>query len=237
MRCSQLTAESGGEGILWHKRVSRFKAAEHGDYETWWAAMGANHIEQEKEYVDNLVQIVDIGKDANKKGQSVPSSRRARRSQFELFDPRQRFLTLLPPSDCYCKLYKLPFGATDRSFLSRVIVAASMPSSSEDAGDSAEAAKKDKKTKKKDKKGGDGDGGADEGGAPGNKADGPREFMVFSLPVTTDTPIKEEKKYVRGTQATVERIREVDGGDIEWSCASLSTPGGNIPVKMAESKM
>jgi hypothetical protein len=56
--------------------VSRFKAAEHGDYETWWAAMGANHIEQEKEYVDNLVQIVDIGKDADKKGQST--SRRSR---------------------------------------------------------------------------------------------------------------------------------------------------------------
>ena len=34
--------------------------------------MGANHIEQEKEYVDNLVQIVDIGKDADKKGQSLP---------------------------------------------------------------------------------------------------------------------------------------------------------------------
>ena len=70
--CRAYTAESGGEGILWHKRVSRFKAAEHGDYETWWAAMGANHIEQEKEYVDNLVQIVDIGKDADKKGQSLP---------------------------------------------------------------------------------------------------------------------------------------------------------------------
>jgi hypothetical protein len=151
--------------------------------------------------------------------------------------PRRRFLTLPPLSDCYCKLYKLPFGATDRSFLSHVIVAASMPSSAEDAGDSAEADKKDKKTKKKEKKGTDGGGGGDDGGAPGNKADGPREFMVFSLPVTTDTPIKEEKKYVRGTQATVERIREVGGGDIEWSCASLSTPGGNIPVKMAESKM
>lgn len=65
-------AESGGEGILWHKRVSRFKAAEHGGYETWWSAMGANHIEQEKEYVDNLVQIIDIGKDAGKKGQCPP---------------------------------------------------------------------------------------------------------------------------------------------------------------------
>lgn len=61
--------------------------------------------------------------------------------------------------------------------------------------------------------------------------------MVFSLPFTTDRDIKEEKKYVRGTQATVERIREVDGGDIEWSCASLSTPGGNLPIKMVEGKM
>ncbi|GAA5976332.1 hypothetical protein JCM10908_005462 [Rhodotorula pacifica] len=203
-------AESGGEGILWHKRVSRFKAAEHGDYETWWSAMGADHIEQEKEYVDNLVAVVDIGKEADKKA-------------------------------CYCKLYKLPFGATDRSFLSHVVVAASMPSATGTTDDtSAEAGKKDKKDKKskKDKKGDKDAGDAEEGGgAPGNKADGPREFMVFSLPITTDTPIREEKKYVRGTQATVERIRELDGGGIEWSCASLSTPGGNIPVKLAEGKM
>ena len=66
---------------------------------------------------------------------------------------------------------------------------------------------------------------------------GPREFLVFSLPITTPTEPKEGKKYVRGTQATVERVRELEGGEIEWTCASLSTPGGNIPVRLSESKM
>lgn len=61
--------KSGEEGILWHKRVSRFKASEHGGYDTWWKAVGENHIEQEKEYVDNLVKVIDIGKSEGKKGQ------------------------------------------------------------------------------------------------------------------------------------------------------------------------
>ncbi|GAA5967148.1 hypothetical protein JCM11641_000455 [Rhodosporidiobolus odoratus] len=127
--------------------------------------------------------------------------------------------------DCYLKLYKLPFGATDRSFMCHLVVCS--PSDSATSSDqpsqkhsSAKASEKDTKSK-------------EASSAP----KGEREFMVFSLPITTSAEVKEEKKYVRGTTATVERIREVDGGDIEWTCASLSTPGGSIPVKLVESKM
>lgn len=147
---------------------------------------------------------------------------------------------------CYCKLFKLPFGATDRSFLVQSVVLGSQSTAEEgeEEGKEGGANKSEEKSdnKKKEKKGKDDD--ADENGdepdpdaPPGSKDKGPREFMVFSLPFTTDREIKEEKKYVRGTQVTVERIREVEGGEIEWSNASLSTPGGNLPVKMVEGKM
>lgn len=67
---------------------------------------------------------------------------------------------------------------------------------------------------------------------------GSRSFLSFSLPITTETPHPEERKYVRGTTVTVERISEEDDGEtIRWTCASLSTPGGSIPVKLGESKM
>ncbi|GAA6037968.1 hypothetical protein JCM8097_009514 [Rhodosporidiobolus ruineniae] len=188
------TGNPGDEGILWHKRVSRFKAREHGGYEVWWDAIGDNHIEQEEEYVDNLVQVIDIGKAQGKK-------------------------------DCYCKLYKLPFGATDRSFMCHLVVVSptdSATSTEQPAGShsSAKASNQDPNAQDASKSG-----------------KGAREFLVFSLPVDTPNPPKEEKKYVRGTTATVERIRELPGGDIEWACASLSTPGGSIPVKLSESKM
>lgn len=32
--------------------------------------MGANHVEQEKEYVDNLVKVIDVGKEEDKQGRS-----------------------------------------------------------------------------------------------------------------------------------------------------------------------
>ncbi|GAA6003145.1 uncharacterized protein JCM10292_002890 [Rhodotorula paludigena] len=184
------TGNAGEEGILWHKRVSRFKASEHGGYDVWYDAMGDRHIEQEEEYVDNLVNVIDVGKDAGKEG-------------------------------CYCKLYKLPFGATDRSFMAHCrVVSPSL--STEETNETDDKSASSKKPK---------------GDSASESNDGLREFLVFSLPITTSTDVKEEKKYVRGTQATVERVRELEGGTIEWSCASLSTPGGNIPVKLSESKM
>ncbi|GAA5829404.1 hypothetical protein JCM11251_005036 [Rhodosporidiobolus azoricus] len=185
------TGNPGDEGILWHKRVSTFKAREHGGYDVWWDALGDNHLQQEEEYVDNLVQVVDVGKAEGKK-------------------------------DCFLKLYKLPFGATDRSFIANIVVCSPSSLTSSDqpsqSHSSAKASSEDPNSK-----------------SAGEK--GPREFIVFSLPVDPPTPPKEEKKYVRGTTATVERVRELEGGNIEWTCASLSTPGGSIPVKLSESKM
>ncbi|BGP23413.1 hypothetical protein Rt10032_c02g0848 [Rhodotorula toruloides] len=189
------TGKSGEEGILWHKRVSRFKTSEHGGYDTWWKALGDNHIEQEEEYVDNLVKVVDIGKTEGKK-------------------------------DCFLKLYKLPFGATDRSFMTHSVVAS--PSSSSTQQPSSQDADAASSSPPKSKS------SSSDSSSPSSS---PREFLVFSLPITTQVEVKEEKKYVRGTQATVERVRELEGGEIEWSCASLSTPGGNIPVKLSEGKM
>ncbi|GAA5868715.1 hypothetical protein JCM8547_003792 [Rhodosporidiobolus lusitaniae] len=186
------TGNPGDEGILWHKRVSRFKAREHGPYETWWDALGDNHIEQEQQYVDNVVKVIDVGKKHGKK-------------------------------ECYLKLYKLPFGATDRSFLCNVVVVSPSSISTDQPAQSHSSAKaSDKSFNAKD---------------ASSAPKGQREFLVFSLPITTTEALPEEKKYVRGTSCTVERIKEIDGGDIEWTCASLSTPGGSIPVKLSESKM
>ncbi|GAA5923024.1 hypothetical protein JCM1841_000286 [Sporobolomyces salmonicolor] len=186
---SSPTGEASGQGIAWHRRFSRLKAAEYGGYDQWWAALGEQHVEQEKEYVSNLKETIDVGKSAGKK-------------------------------DCWLKLYKLPFGATDRSFMCRVIVCSPSSSSSDKSSSSK---------------------GTSSSGTPRtylSSKPGSREFIVFSLPFTTDPAPSEEKKYVRGTTATCERIREVEGGkEIEWVCASLSTPGGSIPVKLSESKM
>ncbi|GAA5892613.1 hypothetical protein JCM5296_006175 [Sporobolomyces johnsonii] len=186
------TGEPGGQGIAWHRRLSRLKAAEYGGYDQWWAALGEQHVEQEKQYVGNLKETVDVGKRAGK-------------------------------NDCWLKLYKVPFGATDRSFLCHVIVCS--PSSSSSSSDKSSSPSRDPSS------------------SPArftslSNTPGAREFIVFSLPITTDLAPPEEKKYVRGTTATCERIREVAGGkEIEWTCVSLSTPGGSIPVKLGESKM
>ncbi|GAA5884478.1 hypothetical protein JCM6882_005267 [Rhodosporidiobolus microsporus] len=192
------TGNPGDEGILWHKRVSRFKAREHGGYDVWWDALGDNHLEQEEEYVDNLVKVVDVGKAEGKK-------------------------------DCYLKLYKLPFGATDRSFIANIVVC-----SSDSAATSSQPAQSHSSAKSS------GENSSPQSASSSSSSSskkGPRESLVFSLPVEPASPPAEEKKYVRGTTATVERVRELEDGDIEWCCASLSTPGGSIPVKLSESKM
>lgn len=128
----------------------------------------------------------------------------------------------MPFTACYLKLYKLPFGATDRSFMCHAVLISPDSSSTQ-------------KPEKQDDKSASSKKAAPDSGKDGNG--GPREFLVFSLPITTPTEPKEGKKYVRGTQATVERVRELEGGEIEWTCASVSTPGGNIPVRLSESKM
>jgi len=122
------------------------------------------------------------------------------------------------PSGCFLKLYKLPFGATDRSFQCRTLVIE--PKDEEDSKDSKDDSDP-----------------SDESSTLSSKP-GSRAFLSFSLPITTAEPRPEEKKYVRGMTVTVERIEEQDDGKtIVWTCASLSTPGGSIPVKLGESKM
>jgi hypothetical protein len=182
------------------------KTSEYGGYDEWWAAMGANHTTQEREYVDNLKDLIDVGKDEGKKGMLtfVSGLLRSKLMNFE-------------GTGCFLKLYKLPFGATDRSFMCRSMVI--KPDEDEDS--SSESKSND-----------------DNKPSPLSNKPGSRSFLSFSLPITTTEPHPAEKKYVRGTTVTVERISEEDDGNtIVWTCASLSTPGGSIPVKLGESKM
>lgn len=188
------------------------KASQYGGYDEWWAAVGENHTEQEKEYVDNLKELIDIGKEEGKKGEFSISQRRCLVS-FVLT------LNCSPWLGCFLKLYKLPFGATDRSFQCRTLVIE--PPTKDDAKDSKD----------------DSD-SSDESSTTLSSKPGSRAFLSFSLPITTAEPRPEEKKYVRGMTVTVERVEEEDEGKtIVWTCASLSTPGGSIPVKLGESKM
>lgn len=46
-----------------------------------------------------------------------------------------------------------------------------------------------------------------------------------------------EEKGVRGRYVSVESIKELDGGKVEWTMATSSTPGGNIPQFVAERTM
>jgi hypothetical protein len=110
--------------------------------------------------------------------------------------------------NCYLKLYDLPFPTTNRSFISYVVVHTTTP-------------------------------------APTPSNSTPlRSFVVFSLPA--HLPAHEaalavsEQGHVRGRYVAVEEVREVevDGKKkVEWKTASRSTPGGSIPVKLAESYM
>ena len=68
-----------------------------------------------------------------------------------------------------------------------------------------------------------------------------RSFLVFSLPISDETPVKEEKGHVRGLFVCAEELKEQrnDRGEVEivWRGVSQSTPGGSIPIKLAESYM
>ena len=69
------------------------------------------------------------------------------------------------------------------------------------------------------------------------------EFLVISLPVDDegkDEVNKLDKHHVRGRLVSVEQVKRVDrDGErfVEWVCCSRSTPGGSIPVRVAESHM
>lgn len=48
---------------------------------------------------------------------------------------------------------------------------------------------------------------------------------------------KLEEKGVKGRYVSVERLKELENGKVEWQMATSSTPGGKIPSFIAESTM
>jgi len=68
----------------------------------------------------------------------------------------------------------------------------------------------------------------------------PRTGLIVSIPVdlSDDAELaKLEEKGVKGRYVSVERLKELDNGKVEWRMATSSTPGGNIPKFIAESSM
>ncbi|KAJ7510038.1 hypothetical protein B0H11DRAFT_1845840 [Mycena galericulata] len=68
----------------------------------------------------------------------------------------------------------------------------------------------------------------------------PRSGTIVSIPVdlTEDQELaKLEEKGVKGRYVSVERILELEDGNIEWRMATSSTPGGSIPTYFVEKSM
>ncbi|KZT71301.1 hypothetical protein DAEQUDRAFT_124314 [Daedalea quercina L-15889] len=68
----------------------------------------------------------------------------------------------------------------------------------------------------------------------------PKKGLIVSIPVDlSDDPelAKLEEKGVKGRYVSVELLKELDNGKVEWKMATSSTPGGNIPSFVAESTM
>ncbi|KAI0647321.1 hypothetical protein C8Q79DRAFT_620280 [Trametes meyenii] len=70
--------------------------------------------------------------------------------------------------------------------------------------------------------------------------DAPRTGIIVSIPVdlsdNTEYAAKEEKG-VKGRYVSVERLQELESGQVEWRMATSSTPGGKIPQFVADSSM
>ncbi|KAH9857137.1 hypothetical protein C2E23DRAFT_865738 [Lenzites betulinus] len=70
--------------------------------------------------------------------------------------------------------------------------------------------------------------------------DSPKMGMIVSLPVDVSDNAeyaKMEEKGVKGRYTSVERLRVLDDGKVEWLMATSSTPGGSIPQFVVESSM
>ncbi|KAF7338158.1 DUF3074 domain-containing protein [Mycena venus] len=66
----------------------------------------------------------------------------------------------------------------------------------------------------------------------------PRTIVSIPVDLTEDESLaKLEEKGVRGRYVSVERILELEDGNIEWSMATSSTPGGSIPTYFVERSM
>ena len=48
---------------------------------------------------------------------------------------------------------------------------------------------------------------------------------------------KKEEKGVKGRYVSVERLKELENGKIEWRMATSSSPGGSLPSFLVESTM
>ncbi|KAI0320122.1 hypothetical protein OF83DRAFT_1053756, partial [Amylostereum chailletii] len=68
----------------------------------------------------------------------------------------------------------------------------------------------------------------------------PRTGLFISIPVdVSEDPglSKTEEKAIKGHYTSVEQIRELDSGKVEWRMATSSSPGGRIPAFLVESSM
>jgi hypothetical protein len=64
----------------------------------------------------------------------------------------------------------------------------------------------------------------------------------LSIPVDLTAPGDEghlelEEKGVKGRYVSVEHIKELEDGRVEWRMATSSTPGGRIPTFIAEASI
>lgn len=67
-----------------------------------------------------------------------------------------------------------------------------------------------------------------------------RTRIIVSLPIdVTDSEeyAKLEENGVKGRYVAVERIQELQNGNLEWRVLTSSTPGGTIPQFVVESSM
>ncbi|KAI0320121.1 hypothetical protein OF83DRAFT_1053778 [Amylostereum chailletii] len=68
----------------------------------------------------------------------------------------------------------------------------------------------------------------------------PRTGLFISIPVDVSGEpelAKLEEKAIKGHYTSVEQIKELDNGKVEWRVATSSTPGGRIPTFLVESSM
>ncbi|KAI9498679.1 hypothetical protein BDB00DRAFT_799094 [Zychaea mexicana] len=61
-----------------------------------------------------------------------------------------------------------------------------------------------------------------------DETNGLREFFVVSKPVEP-TNLRPVRNYVRGCYEAWERVRELQDGEVEWTCIQRSDPGGWVP--------
>lgn len=69
----------------------------------------------------------------------------------------------------------------------------------------------------------------------------PDTFTIVAFPVEDDRKDRPsaalDKHHVRGRYVSVEELSKLENGEVEWRCASMSTAGGSIPTRLAESHM